>query len=414
MLFRSGDVASDAAKGMAEATVQAKMYDKTVQDMEGNMRDYAEAQGEAALATDDFGNYLNDSMRAWQEERDAALAAKEQTLNQRDAYEKVRDAALEEMEAEQANAEEKKKNAEATAAAARAAETYAAKLDGGMDRLDEMKSKTEYAESATDDFTAALNQAGIDAELLGSVGADAFETIYESANGNLDAVLEMMNILNLAKIDPKHFYVTDDGTVHIAKDQLSDLEKQELRDKGFKVSDDGTIEVMQDKLSMLNRYVANPRVEIDSNIWVLERALDMLHSINGYRATATAMFESFGFHLATGGISQDYIKNIPRHADGGINGIVRRATLTNIGLVGEAGNEYLHDFGSGTAVVPIQNSRYVRPLAQSIAKEMDGMGGNAPSTHEYHITINGAPTDSPEQFARRFTREISRQQRTRA
>lgn len=77
---------------------------------------------------------------------------------------------------------------------------------------------------------------------------------------------------------------------------------------------------------------------------------------------------------ARGGIFDTVLARIPLHADGGINGIVTRPTLTNIGLVGEAGDEaLLHMKHAGGAVIPLSNRRHVRPFAQAVASEMAGV-----------------------------------------
>lgn len=83
---------------------------------------------------------------------------------------------------------------------------------------------------------------------------------------------------------------------------------------------------------------------------------------------------------ATGGISPAPI--YPRHAAGAINGIVTRATMTNIGWVGEDGAEALFHMGhAGGAVVPLTNRRYVRPFARAVASEMGGGGAR-------NVTVN--------------------------
>lgn len=76
---------------------------------------------------------------------------------------------------------------------------------------------------------------------------------------------------------------------------------------------------------------------------------------------------------AAGGINRTPLYRIPAYASGAaLSGIVTKPTLTNRGLVGEAGNEALLRMGGSTAVVPLSNRRYVRPFARAVASEMGG------------------------------------------
>ena len=98
---------------------------------------------------------------------------------------------------------------------------------------------------------------------------------------------------------------------------------------------------------------------------------------------------------ASGGISLERIQKV-RHADGGMAGIARRATLTNIGWVGEDGAE---------AIIPLTNKRYVKPFAQAVASEMGGVGRG-----DQNITVYlqyDAPADA-EQITNDIARALGR------
>lgn len=91
---------------------------------------------------------------------------------------------------------------------------------------------------------------------------------------------------------------------------------------------------------------------------------------------------------AAGGINDTPLYRIPAYASGAaLNGIVTKPTLTNRGLVGEAGNEALLRMGGSTAVVPLSNRRYVRPFARAVASEMGGKGSSQVVNNYY--SVNG-------------------------
>jgi len=97
---------------------------------------------------------------------------------------------------------------------------------------------------------------------------------------------------------------------------------------------------------------------------------------------------------AMGGV---YSRSIPRNASGALNGIVTRATMTNIGWVGEAGAEaVMHMRNAGGAVVPLTNRRYVRPFARAVASEMVGGG----KTVNVSVNLNYQAGDDATKLAR--------------
>ena len=94
---------------------------------------------------------------------------------------------------------------------------------------------------------------------------------------------------------------------------------------------------------------------------------------------------------------------IPSHAQGALNGIVRSATLTNIGWVGEAGAEaVMHMRNAGGAVVPLTNKRYVRPFARAVASEMGGRS----VVNNVNVVLDYKAGDSAIDMARAVEREL--------
>lgn len=83
---------------------------------------------------------------------------------------------------------------------------------------------------------------------------------------------------------------------------------------------------------------------------------------------------------ATGSVASS--PYIPRHAAGYI---ATGPTLTNNGWVGEAGAEAVLNWGTGGAVVPLTNTKYMKPIADAIASEM----GRDDHSTTYNVTIDG-------------------------
>ena len=244
-----------------------------------------------------------------------------------------------------------------------------------------------YSSDELDTFTAALNGAGITAEVFGKVGAGAFMELYNSAHGNLSAVLEGINIINSTGLEPKHLYVTDDGTVKVKTDELTALDLIHLAEKGFTVTDKGTIQKVGDALQALDMMTANPQVTVGGGaLETLQAIRSVMSVLNGASAIVSVSAQRSGF--ASGGISQQVIQQIPTHADGmALNGIVTSAMLTNTGLVGENGAEAVFQMGGSSAIVPLTNRRYVRPFAQAVASEIPQRGGE---TNNYTLVVDGA------------------------
>lgn len=90
---------------------------------------------------------------------------------------------------------------------------------------------------------------------------------------------------------------------------------------------------------------------------------------------------------ASGGFSPAALRAIPMHADGGLAGIVRSATLTNYGWVGEDGAE---------AIIPLDNPRYVRPFAQAVANAMGDASGE--QVYVTNVYVNNARVNDDPQI----------------
>lgn len=199
---------------------------------------------------------------------------------------------------------------------------------------------------SADELAQKLDDAGVSSRQMSRIGSDAFAELYRNANGDINGI--------------------------------------------------------QNALRNLDGQGANVWVDVDDNAsWQLNNILNKLWSIPDSVFTSVNAWVS-GF-FASGGVSPSAIKAIPRHADGGITGIVTAPTLTNIGWTGEDGAE---------AIVPLTNPKYVTPFAQSIAKAMGDAGKTVNTT--INVTVPGmvvredADIDRlSEQISRRIAREVS-------
>ena len=236
-------------------------------------------------------------------------------------------------------------------------------------------------------------------------------------NGTIIDMSAKCDSLSLKTIDGKLCYVTDNGSVYDTEGKFIALEA-EINDKVPSRKDikvNALTDSAQTTLSNLNTYLKNfgnagtkatvsldtssatssvsgftksvnsipknPKVSISTNastaktgVDSLKRSLDNLPGskfISIYRT----VHESTVRGNASGGVVPAHARGalIPAHADGGINGIVTRATMTNVGWVGEAGAEAVFNMRhAGGAIVPLTNRRYVRPFANAVASEMGG------------------------------------------
>ena len=267
--------------------------------------------------------------------------------------------------------------------------------------FEQMAQELGYTDDEVEQFGKDLASLGADAKQLAQIGTDSFMEIYNKAmesGGGIEEVAKAVKLVNATSIEPKDIEI-EDGQIEVTISALRDLDKEELRKKGYEVSDDGTISVETEKvdglkedLTKLGNMTVTPTVKAatDEAKRAINDVINLLAKVTSKTITLTTRKETQVVGArpghASGGISRLPL-NIPRHAAGGLNGIATRATLTNIGWVGEAGAE---------AIVPLSNRRYVRPFARAVAAEIGGTTSDngvaqAPVTY---ISINGINVDS--------------------
>lgn len=274
------------------------------------------------------------------------------------------------------------------------------------------------------DFAHDLAGLGLGFDELNAHSSDIanMAVTWDGSIGSMIASLNSMGIeldlsqvkidgLNEKNIDNKTYWVSDNGTVFDQTGKVIGLidDIGNIHGTDFTVTDNGSASQSQtyvDNLTgSIQRVPPNTSATVRAEVEGGNAVWDLVSAISNVRDKAVSIVATaFGFGSATGSIANS--PYIPRHASGYI---ATGPTLTNNGWVGEDGAEAILNWGSGGAVVPLTNPKYMEPIADAIAANLNmekQQGDN------FNITIIGAPTESPEQFARKFTRAVARQQRT--
>lgn len=251
---------------------------------------------------------------------------------------------------------------------------YAQALEQAGEGSDAFANLAQGLGVEVDDLAGAMGSAGVKTEELAQLGSESFARLYNEAGGSIDGVISALAVANAFDLDPKTLTVNDDGTVATVEGHIIDLANQTIDGKHFEVSDDGTIKIATDDVEYLQNFRLGDKqfhvTAIDNASATIDDVIRKASQLNG--ATMTV---SLSLNNAAGGIS---LTPIRRHADGGITA---RPTLTNVGMVGEAGAE---------AIIPLTNRRYVRPFAQAVASEM-GPGGSSSVTNIYIDGVQALP-----------------------
>ena len=278
------------------------------------------------------------------------------------------------------------------------------------------------------DFDEAIERAGGMSVDMSRVSAAAFSKMAADAGGDVDRLAQMLAHLNVVqigdktfyvsdngtvldesgelaalqsfRIEDKTFYVGDDGTVFDSKGQLVDLNGFEVNDKTFKVTDDGSIYEMVDGVFVLRGSIGSVPTshvtEFTARDWVsgtIKLIKSRLAGLDGVAVTVEPA-------SATGSLASS--PYVPRHARGYI---AAGPTLTSNGWVGEDGAEAVLNWGTGGAVVPLTNHRYMEPIAAAIARNMAGAAGGDQNITMY---VTQQPGESVDVFAQRVAREMRR------
>ncbi|MBQ9000307.1 MAG: phage tail tape measure protein [Eggerthellaceae bacterium] len=410
--------AIDRSTGALMANADAWIANARAQAMQEAMVDLQRQQVENTMAQADAKDALSDAEQRLADVQsdpaatvDAELAATMAVQARREEYNQA-------TEAVAANEQAMARLTDAFAEQSQQAEqasAHAAELQGGYDRL-----------------RAGMEEAGVSAE-------DAAARIAQ---------------LDAQGIDPKQFHVTDDGTIVDNMGRVIELDAKTLGGKPYTVTDNGTIALAESNLARLdgnnpddkrfsveaitaaanaaidatnrkpindkpftaraNTAAANAAVDninrkpvndksftiraFDHASGVISNVLGMLRSVTDRTSTITTVHRNVTVaeaRNAAGGVA------MPAHMAGAI---VTRATVTDMGLVGEAGAEAVLQGAHGTrAIVPLTNRRYVRPFAQAVASEMPAPAAQGRGDVNVYLDYRAG------EDATRLVRDIARQ-----
>ena len=192
--------------------------------------------------------------------------------------------------------------------------------------------------------------------------------------------------LNAIQIEGKTYWVDDMGTVYDQTGKVVGLKGEigGIEGKSFEVTDNGTADDSARSANNLTSAIGDVKgkeVDVKANVYGESDVWSLVSGISNV-VSKTVDIIANGIGSATGSIASS--PYIPRHAAGYI---ATGPTLTNNGWVGEAGAEAVLNWGTGGAVVPLTNTRYMEPIAEAIAKNMGG--SETETVNNYNLYIDG-------------------------
>lgn len=402
------DVAQESSKAVAttevEITKQERAIDDLISKRDKILNDH---KGEASTYEGDNGMQMQTSWAAqaqdYQNQIDALVESKKALEEQQAAAQESADTAYEMAAASDQNAMAKQKEKEKIDKASKAVDAYKKAL--GSEGWESIVQNAGLAEDQVESFASDLSIVGMGTQQMVNMGVEQFNRLYNEAGGKLNLVNDAMNAINTYHIDPKDVSITDNGVEVLG--HVINLDEMTIDGKTFRVNDDGSVETsegkideLKGKLDVLGRQNPTPTVSVNDNAsGVINGIINKISQVKDKSITITTTYvkrgdgstnfsDSQGFGHASGGISDSVLRRIPMNAAGRIDGIVTQATLTNRGIVGEAGDEAILNMGRSSAIVPLSNKRYVRPFARAVASEMPG--GSRPTTViNKNYSVNG-------------------------
>ena len=230
--------------------------------------------------------------------------------------------------------------------------------------------------------------------------APQISDMWDAFGGDVAKVQDAIEVLNATGIDPKDVEFKDNTIV--VKKHISDLDRQQIEDKGFTVDDGGSIKNAEGEVYDLKSAMATIK-SISATVSVsvsgqsyLDKAWNTISKIFGVNNKTSTVKVSTG-RSATGAA---IVKNARGRA---LNGqVVTRPTMTNIGLVGEAGAEWVDD----RSVIPLTNRKYMVPIAREIAAGLNTYSSG--SSYNISVSLNYSAGADANQMATDLTRALKR------
>ena len=265
---------------------------------------------------------------------------------------------------------------------------FASSFDGSM--ADVMAALEDGGVHLTT-FRAAMENAGVSSEMLSSMTATAFQSLYESCGGSIDktadALTHMQTVMTTVDGQQVTFYVGDNGTIMDSQGKIYDLD-HDIAD----IPDDVLVKYYGDNTDALNkaRAAKEEAKSVDRTTGTITiKATDYASSVIEKISRKLSGLSGKNIPIGAGSSATGSIGSspyIPRHAKGYI---ATGPTLTNQGWIGEDGVEAVSNWATGGAVVPLTNTKYMLPIADAIAEGMASRGaGGGGAT--YNLYINDA------------------------
>ena len=285
---------------------------------------------------------------------------------------------------------------------------------------DELQASIWANGKSVTDFAHNLDSLGVSYEDLES-HADGIASLASTWDGSISTMVASLNSmgieldlsktkiegLNAVQIDGKTYWVDDMGTVLDQTGKVVGLKGEigSIEGRDYVVTDNGTADESRQDADLLQSAISRIQgksVEVRASVHGTDDVWNLVGAIGNVVSKYVNVFaNAAGINSATGSVAST--PYIPRHAAGYI---ATGPTLTNHGWVGEAGAEAVLNWGTGGAVVPLTNTRYMEPIADAIARNM-GSGGTT-YNNDYHITVNAS--GDGDEIARSVTRAIRAQE----
>lgn len=276
----------------------------------------------------------------------------------------------------------------------------------------------------------ALAQAPGAAENMGNVTAAAFQTMYETADSDINATMTLIAGLDAVQVNGKTFYIGDNGSIIDEQGQIYDINADiaTIPDEvitTYYANDANALKKamdMENKLREIDKQNPKPKADLQDNASPKAKSLfDKLKQVAAIKPTPTVSINDRAsgtisaidrdMNNLDGKVSTVYVKTVEqkvKQATGGLNSravvpehasgyIATGPTMTNQGWIGEDGVEAVANWASGGVVVPLTNRKYMLPIADAIA---DGMTKRLDISHaSNNVSIYVDGSSDPETVA---------------
>ena len=264
-------------------------------------------------------------------------------------------------------------------------------------------SVVEQLGSSADGLTTALDNAGISVADFAHLSAGDVQSAIESCDGTVEGFASRLREISEQKMKVE---VESEG-VEETTESVENLEEEiESLPEGEAELDYSDYEEADDAANELSDDIEDLPSDKTVTVNVNGNARDTLSDIYWYLSnlhdkTVTVTTEKVE-HAAGGFVAMHaagaFITNGPTYLGRDANGVRH--------IAGEAGREWVMRHADGTtSIVPIQNRRYLKPYANTIASMIGTTTNNSPT---YNITVNAS--GDGDDIARQVTRAIRAQE----